>query len=129
MGSKSLNTKENQKSLFSQQVQARVSALTEKGLGEKEIGRDSKVKQLHAKIRQVDGAMARIAFLEEQKQKLLERKEQRKAEEAAAKLEAKETGKKAKAKKAEPEPKKAAPGKKAKAKGAPGGQDAKKKGK
>ena len=132
MGSKHLNTKENQKSLYAQQFEVRVEALKEKGLAEKEIKRDSKIKQLNAKIRQVDGAMARIAFLEQQTQKLLERKEQRKVEEAAAKLEARVSGKKAKGKKEAPEPKKAAAsGKKsqAKAKGGAGGQDAKKKGK
>ncbi len=132
MGSKHLLTKESQRARFSEEAESRVALLTEKGLDAKEIAHDSILKRLKARIKQVKGAVTRITFLEEQKQKLLERKEQRKAEAEAARIEDRASGKKSK-KKAKVEPAKpAAGGKKGQAKAkAPGGDKggAKKKGK
>jgi hypothetical protein len=130
MGSKQLVTKELQKARFSELAEARAAILKEQGHGDKEIARDSKLKHLKARIKQVKGAMTRIAFLEDQKARLLERREQRKAEEAAEKAAERSGVKKVKEK---AEEKKAAPAgkKQAKAKPAGGGEkkDAKKKGK
>ena len=132
MGSKHLLTKESQRVRFAEEAESRAALLKEKGLGEKEIARDSILKHLKARIKQVKGAVNRITFLEEQKQQLLERKEQRKAEQEAARIEERASGKKSK-KKAQAEPAKPAPGgKKAQKAKAPGGGDkagAKKKGK
>ena len=85
MGSKKLPTRENQKALYTRQAESRVAALKAKGLSEKDLAKDSKLKQLKAKLKQIDSAMARISFLDEQKKQLQERKEQRKAEAEAAK--------------------------------------------
>lgn len=134
MGSKHLLTKESQRVRFSEEAESRVALLTEKGLDAKGIARDSILKRLRARIKQVKGAVTRITFLEEQKQKLLERKEQRKAESLAAKLEERASGKKSKKKEKAVPAKPAAGAKKgqAKAKAPGGGGDkgaAKKKGK
>jgi hypothetical protein len=131
MGSRELVTKESQKSKFSGQVDERISMLKEKGLDEKQIAKDDKVKRFKAKIKQVNAAIARIGFLDDQKKRLAEKKEQRKAEMAAAKLEAMTSDKKVRKGKVE-EAKPAPGGKKAGAKAKAGGgdkKDAKKKGK
>src|SRR5271157_4078586 len=106
MGSKKLPTRENQKALYTRQAESRVALLKEKGLNEKDIAKDSKLKQLKAKLKQIDSAMARISFLDEQKKQLQERKEQRKAEAEAAKAAPPAPGEKKTRKK--PEEKKAA---------------------
>jgi hypothetical protein len=134
MGSKHLLTKESQRVRFSEEAESRVTLLTEKGLDAKKIARDSILKRLKARIKQVKAAVTRITFLEEQKQKLLERKEQRKAEAEAARIEERASGKKSKKKEKVEPVKPAAGGKKgqAKAKAAGAGGDkggAKKKGK
>lgn len=85
MGSKKLPTRENQKVLYTRQAESRAAALKAKGLDEKDIAKDSKMKQLKAKLKQIASAVARILFLDEQKKQLQERKEQRKAEAEAAK--------------------------------------------
>ena len=85
MASKKLPTRENQKALYTRQTEKRIALLKEKGLSEKDIAKDSKLKQLKAKLKQLASAMARISFLDEQKKQLQERKEQRKAEAEAAK--------------------------------------------
>ncbi|MBI4964903.1 MAG: hypothetical protein HY913_16640 [Desulfomonile tiedjei] len=131
MASKHMETKVNQKTRYAGQMESRTSLLQEKGLKDKEIAKDPKIKQYKAKIKQIDGAIARILFLENQTKQLQEKKEQRIAEAAAAKAEAVASGKKVKAKK-EAEPEKKAPAKKkapAAAKGqAKGKPEAKKKG-
>ncbi len=130
MASKHMETKVKQKTLYAGQIDTRTKALEEKGLKAQEIAKDPKIKHFKAKIKQLEGAIARISFLEEQTKKLQEKKEQRKAEAAAAKAEALAGGKKAKPKKeAAPEKapakKKAPAGAKAPAKGK---QEPKKKG-
>ena len=85
MGSRKLPTRENQKSLYAKQAEQRVALLKERGLSEQDIAKDSKLKHLKARLKQIDGAVARISFLDEQKKQLQERKEQRKAEAEAAK--------------------------------------------
>ena len=130
MASKHMQTKINQKTLYAGQMETRAKLLEEKGLKKEEIAKDPKIKHFKAKIKQIEGAVARISFLEEQTKKLQEKKEQRKAEAAAAKAEAIAGGKKAKPKKEAPPEK--APAKKkapAAAKGqAKGKQEPKKKG-
>jgi hypothetical protein len=113
MASKKLPTRQNQKALYTRQTEQRIALLKEKGLTEKDIAKDSKVKQLKAKLKQLDSAMARISFLDEQKKQLQERKERRKAEAEAAKAAPAAAEKKAKKKsegkkEAAPDKKKAA---------------------
>ncbi len=60
----------------------RCAAQTKRSL-RSNIAKDPQIKRFKAKIKQINGALARIAFLEEQTQKLREKKEQRLAEEAA----------------------------------------------
>ncbi len=103
MPSKKLPTRENQKALYTKQTEQRIAMLTAKGLSEKDIAKDSKIKQLKAKLKQIDSAIGRISFLDDQKKQLQERKEQRKAEAEAAKaapVAEKKTNKKAEEKKA-----------------------------
>jgi hypothetical protein len=129
MASKSLETKNLQKSKFVQETEVRKSLLQEKGKSDKEIAKDPKIKRLKARIKQVGKAVARINFLEEQTEKLKVKKEQRLAEEAAARAVAITTERRSKKKVVEekaPEPKKKGGGK-APAKG--GKPEPKKKGK
>jgi len=130
MPSKSLQTRLDQKARFAQQSELRKDLLKEKGLDEKDIAKDSQIKHFKAKIKQIEGAIARIAFLDEQTKQLKERKEQRRLEAEQAKAE----GRTGRAKKVKEEPPaKAAPGKKKAPAGGKGGdkgkQDAKKKSK
>ncbi len=83
MASKSVQTRDDQKARYIAESEARTAALKEKGATDKAITRDPKIKHLKARIKQVNGAIARISFLEEQKTKLEERKQQRLAEAAA----------------------------------------------
>ncbi len=129
MASKSMETKELQKSKFVQESEARKTVLQEKGLTDKQIAKDPKVKHLKARIKQVGKAVARINFLEEQTEKLKVKKEERLAEAAATRAADMISERKSKKKVVEekaPEPKKKG-GAKAPAKGAK--PDAKKKGK
>lgn len=131
MPSKDLQTKENQKSRLQQLAEARKSDLKQKGLTDQTIAKDSKIKRFHAKMKQIDGAVARITFLDEQTKKLQEKKEQKIAEAAAERAEMIAGVTKKKAKKEEEE----APAAKGKKKGgggkapAAGKAPAKKKGK
>ncbi|MFH1112771.1 MAG: hypothetical protein V1792_02515 [Pseudomonadota bacterium] len=113
MASKSLNTRELQKSRYQSFMETRTNALKEKGVAAPDLAKDPKIKQVKAKIKQVNAAIARISFLEEQTKQLEEKKAQRKADAEAlrAAMIAGETGKKEKKKKAE-EKKDAAAGKK-----------------
>lgn len=124
MASKHMETKVNQKTAYAAQMEARANLLKEKGLKAQEIAKDPKIKHFKAKIKQIQGAIARISFLEEQTGKLKEKKEQRRAEAAAAKAESMASGKKAKPKKEAPPEKapakkKAPAGAKGQAKGKP----------
>jgi TolA-binding protein len=83
MPSKTLETKDTQKARFTAESETRVAALKEKGVPEKAIARDPQIKHLKARIKQVNGAIARISFLDEQNKKLEEKKQQRIAEAAA----------------------------------------------
>jgi hypothetical protein len=85
MPSKTLETKDSQKARYIAESEARTAALKEKGATDQAIARDPKIKHLKARIKQVNGAIARISFLEEQKNKLEEKKQQRIAEAAAEK--------------------------------------------
>lgn len=98
MASKNLETRQLQKARFLQEVEARTTALKEKGLSDQAIAKDAKIKHLKAKVRQIDSALGRISFLQDQTNKLKEKKAQRIAEEAAAKAQELTGGKKAKAK-------------------------------
>jgi hypothetical protein len=131
MPSKTMETKDSQKARYIAEREARAAALKEKGAAEKAIARDPKIKHLKARIKQVNGAIARISFLEEQKKKLDERKQQRIAE-AAAERAAELAGEKKSKKKAVEEaapPQKKKGGGKAPASAKAGKTDAKKKGK
>lgn len=83
MPSETLETRNEQKARFIGQSEARAALLKQNGLSDQDIAKDPQIKRFKAKIKQIDGALARIAFLEEQTQKLREKKEQRLAEEAA----------------------------------------------
>jgi hypothetical protein len=106
----------------------RAAQLRGKGVSDQDIAKDSQIKRYKARIKQVNGAIARIAFLDDQTQKLREKKEQRLAQEKAdrAAMIAGELKKeKKKVEEKAPEPKKKG-GAKAPAKGK---QEPKKKGK
>lgn len=132
MPSKDLQTKESQKTRIQQLSEARKSALKEKGFTDQAIAKDPKIKHFKAKVKQIEGAVARIAFLEEQTKKLREKKEQKIAEAAAERAAMIAGATKKKAKKEEEEAP-AAKGKKkgggGKAPAAAGKAPAKKKGK
>lgn len=128
MPSQNLDTRNDQKARIVGQSEARTAALKEKGISDQDIAKDPQIKHFKAKIKQLNGAIARIGFLEEQTQKLREKKEQRLAQEAADRAamisgELKKEKKKAEEKAPEPKKKGAA---KALAKGK---QEPKKKGK
>ena len=80
MGSKHLQTREAQKSRYVRQLETRQGVLKEKGLPDETIAKDSQVKHFNSKIKQIDGALARVAFLENQTKMLKEKKEKAKAE-------------------------------------------------
>ncbi len=101
MGSKSEHVRTTQRERYVRQSDERKALLKEQGLEEKQIARDSIVKSLGAKIKQVDVALARIRFLSDQTNQLREMKAQKLAERAAAKLEAGNSDKKSKGKKAD----------------------------
>ncbi|MEW6352219.1 MAG: hypothetical protein AB1646_24465 [Thermodesulfobacteriota bacterium] len=106
MGSKKLLTRESQKARFSRQLESRSSLLTEKGVPEEKLARDPHVKRFKARIRQVDKAIARIAFLDKQTEELREKKERKIAEAATRRAEmiAGTLQKKTKEKQEEPQP-------------------------
>jgi hypothetical protein len=119
MPSETLETRNEQKARFIGQSEARKALLKQNGRSDKDIAKDPQIKRFKAKIKQINGALARIAFLEEQTQKLREKKEQRLAEEAAqraASIAGEIKKEKKKAEEKAPEPKKKG-GAKAPAKG------------
>jgi hypothetical protein len=114
MPSETIETRNEQKARFNQQSEARTAFLKEKGVPEEKIAKDPQLRSIKAKIKQVNAAIARIGFLDDQTKKLKERKEQRLAEEEAKRIalmkgEIKKTKKKAE--EAPPEPKKKGGGK------------------
>lgn len=114
MGSKSLETRENQKARFGGLIESRSLALKEKGVSEAQLVRDPRISHYKAKIKQINQAISRIASIEELSRKLVEKKEQKLAEAAEARAAA-IAGESVKVKKTAE--KKAAPG--SKKKGAP----------
>jgi hypothetical protein len=119
MPSETLETRNEQKARFIGQSEARKALLKQNGRSDQDIAKDPQIKRFKAKIKQINGALARIAFLEEQTQKLLEKKEQRLADEAvkrAASIAGEIKKEKKKAEEKAPEPKKKG-GAKAPAKG------------
>ena len=119
MGSKDRDTREQQIARFAKLAEARTGLLKEQGLNDRTIAKDSKVRQLKAKIKQVRDAIARLNFLATQTQELKERKEQAKAAAEAAKAE----GALAKKKKKAAEAKAPAPAAKGKGAKKPAGKD------
>ncbi|MGC8660647.1 MAG: hypothetical protein ACP5U1_16390 [Desulfomonilaceae bacterium] len=104
MPSKTLQTREEQKARFLIQSESRRAALAEQGFAQDRIEKDPTIKRLKARIKQVNGALARIAFLAEQTKKLQERKLQKLSEAAAAKAESIKPGATGKKKRAEAKP-------------------------
>ncbi|MFC1835843.1 hypothetical protein ACFL2Q_14165 [Thermodesulfobacteriota bacterium] len=95
MGSKHVETRESQVARCVRELEARKALLQERGVAENDTAKDVKVRQIEAKIKQLNGAMARIDFLQQQTKSLKEKKEKAKAEAEAAKA-AGESGKKKK---------------------------------
>jgi hypothetical protein len=126
MASKTIETKDLQKDKYSREMEQRQALLREKGLGDKDIARDSKVKHFKAKLKQIRGAVARINFIEDQTKKNLEKREQKLAEHAARKVE-EMAGASKKSKKKEEAPPPPPTKKKAPKAKAPGGGEQKKK--
>lgn len=87
MGSQDIETREAQKARFVRQLEARKEQLIGKGAGEGAVAKDPSVKHLNSRIKQVDGALARIKFLQDQTQKLKEKKEEAKARAEAERAE------------------------------------------
>ncbi len=112
MPSKSTDTRQNQKARFLEQIEARKEALKERRMPDEAIAKDSKLRSLKAKIGQINAALGRIKFLEDQTEELRRRKEEAKAAAEAEKAE----GKKKKKGKKKEEAEQAMEGKK-KAKG------------
>lgn len=84
MASKDKEVREAQKQYFLAKTEERTGALKEKGLEDVDVSKDPQIKQYKAKVKQIDRALQRISFLQDQTQKLQERKEQQKAEKEAA---------------------------------------------
>ncbi len=106
MGSKKLQTRESQKARFSRQIESRSTLLKEKGVPDEKLARDPHIKHFKARIRQVNKAIARIAFLDKQTKELQEKKQQKIAEAATRRAEmiAGTLQKKTKEKQEEPQP-------------------------
>ena len=117
MPSKTLQTREEQKTRFVLQSETRRAALLEQGFAQNRIEKDPRIKHLKARIKQINGALARIAFLENQSKILQERKLQKLSEAAATRAESIKpgaTGKKKRAEAKPPEPAKKSSGGKGK---------------
>jgi hypothetical protein len=82
MPSKDLETREAQKADYLKKSQARSEALLKKGMNDAAVAKDPQIKHFKAKVKQINSAISRIAFLTDQTMKLKERKEQRQAEAA-----------------------------------------------
>jgi len=80
MSSKDLSTREAQKADYLKKSRNRTGALLNKGLSQVAVARDPQIKHFKAKVKQITSAIARISFLQDQTQKLQEKKEQRRAE-------------------------------------------------
>lgn len=87
MGSKDIQTREAQKARYVEKLQARKETLVNSDGNERTIAKDPAVRHLSSKIKQIDGAIARISFLQEQTQKLKEKKEESKARAEAERAE------------------------------------------
>jgi hypothetical protein len=114
MPSETIETRNEQKARFIGQSEARKALLKQNGRSDQDIAKDPQIKRFKARIKQINGALARIAFLEEQTQKLQEKKEQRLADEAAkraASIAGEIKKEKKKAEEKPPEPKKKGGGK------------------
>lgn len=111
MPSKDLKTREAQKADYLKKSQARSEDLKNKGVDEAAVAKDPQIKHFKAKVKQINLAIARIAFLNDQTAKLKEKKEQRQAE-AAAERAAEIAGEIKKKEKKVVEEKKPQPGKK-----------------
>ena len=114
MPSETIETRNEQKARFIGQSEARKALLKQNGRSDQDIAKDPQIKRFKARIKQINGALARIAFLEEQTQKLREKKEQRLADEAAkraASIAGEIKKEKKKAEEKPPEPKKKGGGK------------------
>jgi hypothetical protein len=83
MPSKDLETREAQKADYLKKSQSRSEALLKKGMNEAAVAKDPQIKHFKAKVKQINSAITRIAFLNDQTMKLKERKEQHQAEAAA----------------------------------------------
>lgn len=118
MPSKTREIREEQKSRLSIAIQNRTQFLTEAGGAEKVLAKDPQLKSLKAKIKQIDGAIARINFLADQNLKMAEKKAQKIAAAEAERAELIKAGAKPKSKKKveEPAPEPAKKGGKAKSK-------------
>jgi hypothetical protein len=118
MPSKTRETREDQKSRLSVAIENRSQELAGRGLSEKDMVKDPQIKSFKAKIKQIDGAIARINFLADQNLKMAEKKAQKIAQAAAERAELIKPGAKPKSKKKveEPVPEPTKKGGKAKAK-------------
>jgi hypothetical protein len=87
MASKTMETKDLQKGKYNREMDQRQALLREKGLEAKDIQRDSKMKHYKAKLKQLEGAVARINAIEDRTKKNIEKREQKIAEEATRKAE------------------------------------------
>ncbi len=104
MPSKTMQTREEQKSRLLQQSEMRKKALLEQGFEETRIKKDPHIKHLKARVKQINSAISRINFLEDQTKKLQERKQQKQTEAALARAESIKPGAITKKKKTEEKP-------------------------
>ena len=104
MPSKSRETREEQKSRLSASIQNRTNILSEQGSTEKDLLKDPQLKSLKARIKQINGAIARINFLSEQNVKMAEKRAEKIAQAAAERAELIKPGAKPKSKKKVEEP-------------------------
>lgn len=104
MPSKSRETREEQKSRLSAAIQNRTNILAEQGSTEKDLLKDPQLKSLKARIKQINGAIARINFLSDQNVKMAEKRAEKLAQAAAERAELIKPGAKPKSKKKVEEP-------------------------
>ena len=104
MPSKTLETREEQKSRLSAAIQNRTNILAEQGSTEKDLSKDPQLKSLKAKIKQINGAIARINFLTDQNAKMAAKKAEKIAQAEAERAELIKPGAKPKSKKKVEEP-------------------------
>ncbi|MGD9819327.1 MAG: hypothetical protein AB7V04_11590 [Desulfomonilaceae bacterium] len=104
MPSKTRETREIQKQRLSEAIESRSKLLVDQGTSEKDLAKDPQIKSFKAKVKQIDGALARIAFLAEQNVKMAEKQAQKKAQAEADRAEMIKPGAKPKSKKKVEEP-------------------------